>query len=416
MYQKTILPSGIKVISEEIPHSHSVSVGFWVRTGSRDESAEENGSAHFLEHLAFKGTQRRGPGDLAREIDQLGGSANAFTSKENTCFHGRVLADQLPRLIDLLSDILLNPVYQPEELERERQVILQEILTQEDSPEDYIHELFSLRHWGENPFGRPITGSVETVRQLTRTGLLNYRQDTYRPEQLVIAAAGRLQHQELVDLVSPYFERFRNGRPPRQRLLVSTSTGVHFFPRDLEQVHVCLGTPAPWAADPDHYVAIVLNLILGGNMSSRLFQEVREKRALCYAIYSFFSSYSDTGLLAVNAAVGPENLKTLLEIIRIELNRLAEQEISDQELQAAQEYLRRSLYLSAEDNDNRMIRLARNEINFGCYIPYEEIIAHLQAVTAPQINRLAQKLFDPSNWTRVFLGPMTENDIPQELQ
>ncbi|RLA89051.1 MAG: insulinase family protein, partial [Deltaproteobacteria bacterium] len=145
MYQKTILPSGIKVISEEIPHSHSVSVGFWVRTGSRDESAEENGSAHFLEHLAFKGTQRRGPGDLAREIDQLGGSANAFTSKENTCFHGRVLADQLPRLIDLLSDILLNPVYQPEELERERQVILQEILTQEDSPEDYIHELFSLR-------------------------------------------------------------------------------------------------------------------------------------------------------------------------------------------------------------------------------------------------------------------------------
>jgi len=325
VYQKTILPSGIKVISEEIPHSHSVSVGFWVRTGSRDESAEENGSAHFLEHLAFKGTQRRGPGDLAREIDQLGGSANAFTSKENTCFHGRVLADQLPRLIDLLSDILLNPVYQPEELERERQVILQEILTQEDSPEDYIHELFSLRH-------------------------------------------------------------------------------------------VCLGTPAPWAADPDHYVAIVLNLILGGNMSSRLFQEVREKRALCYAIYSFFSSYSDTGLLAVNAAVGPENLKTLLEIIRIELNRLAEQEISDQELQAAQEYLRRSLYLSAEDNDNRMIRLARNEINFGCYIPYEEIIAHLQAVTAPQINRLAQKLFDPSNWTRVFLGPMTENDIPQELQ
>ncbi|MFP3867102.1 MAG: M16 family metallopeptidase [Desulfobacteraceae bacterium] len=415
MYQKTVLPPGIKIITEEIPHSPSVSVGLWVQSGSRDETRAENGTSHFLEHMAFKGTQRRGVADLAREIDQLGGSSNAFTTKENTCFHGKVLADQVPELIDLLSDILLNPTYQPEELERERRVILQEILTQEDSPEEYIHELFSRQFWGENPFGRSITGSVETVSQLTRTALINYREETYRPEQLVIAAAGGLGHHDLVRLVGSGFQDFRNGRPPRPRTKVSNHPGVHFCPRDLEQVHVCLGTRAPAAADRDRYAAILLNLILGGNMSSRLFQEVREKRGLCYAIYSFFTSYSDTGLLAVNAAVSPEDLSALLEVIKKELIKLADKEVPRPELQAAQEYLRRALFLSSEDNDNRMIRLAKNEINLGGFIPYEEIISNLQAVTAAQIQQLAQKLFSLPDWTLVFLGPMAERDIPWDF-
>jgi len=415
VYKKTVLPGKVQVITEEIPHSQSVSVGLWVKTGSRDETSEENGIAHFLEHMAFKGTTRRGALELAREIDQLGGSSNGFTTKENTCFHGKVLADQLPQLIDLLSDILLHPTYQPEELEKERRVILQEIHTQEDSPEEYIHELFSRQFWGENAFGRPITGSVETVSQLTRTSLINYRQDTYRPEQLVIAAAGSLHHQELVDLIGPYFEDFHNGRPIRQRTAVVTHPGVHCCPRDLEQVHVCMGTPAPAAGDRERYVAVLLNLILGGNMSSRLFQEVREKRGLCYAIYSFLTSYSDTGLLAVTAAVSPENLAALLKTVKLELNRLADQEVNSLELQAAQEYFRRALFLSSEDNDNRMIRLAKNEINLGCFIPYEEIIANLQAVTAAQIQQLAHKLFHLPNWTLVFLGPVAEIDVPWEF-
>lgn len=416
MYQKTVLPNGVRVITEQAPHFHSVSVGLWVNTGSRDETREENGLAHFLEHMAFKGTKRRSTYELAREIDQLGGTSNAFTSKENTCFYGKVLAEQLPRLIDLLSDMLLNPLYQAEDIDKERQVVLQEIHTQEDSPDEYVHVLFGRDLWGETPFGRPITGSVETVSRFTRPVLVHYRQETYRPERLVIAAAGQLRHKEFVDLVNPYFGNFSNGSPARSRDGISTQAGVHFYPRDLEQVHLCFGTPAPAAGDPARYVAMLLNLILGGNMSSRLFQEIRENRGLCYSIYSSLSSFSDAGLLAITAAVSPENLFALVEAIRIELEKLRKREVSAEELQGAQEYLRRALYLSAEDSDNRMIRLAKNEINLGRHVSLQEIIANLEAVTPAQINHLAQEVFCLPKWTLVFLGPVVEHAVPWEVE
>jgi len=406
VYQKTVLPNGVRVITEAIPHFHSVSLGIWLNAGSRDETAAENGAAHFLEHLAFKGTRRRTAYELAREIDQLGGAANAFTTKENTCFHGKVLAEQVPRLFDLLSDLVRHPLCDQDDLEKERQVIFQEIDNLEDTPDEYVHDLFSRRFWGESAFGRPVMGDARTVGSFSRPLLLNYRQCHYQSDRLVIAAAGRLRHDLLVELAGTAFGDFHNGRRPPPREAVCTFPGAYSLARDLEQVHLVMGGQGPAAGESSRFVAILLNLVLGGNMSSRLFQEVRENQGLCYSIYSFLHSFSDTGLLGVSAAVGPENLDLLLETIRREFRKMQTQEVSAAELQAAQDYSRASFYLSAEDSDNRMLRLAKNEINLGHYISYEEIIAGLQAVTSRQILEMAQECLNPARWQTVCLGPV----------
>jgi len=405
VFRKTVLPNGVRVVSETLPHFHAVSLGIWLTTGSRDETAAENGLAHFLEHMAFKGTLRRTALVLAQEIDQLGGGANAFTTKENTCFHGKVLAEHLPRLFDLLSDIVLQPLYQAEELEKERQVILQEIGNAEDTPDDHVHDLFSRCFWGDSAFGRPIMGQAETVQGFTRDHLLEYRRRHYNPERLVIAAAGRLDHDALVALAETAFASLAPGTQNTHRVPVSSRPGYHHYERDLEQVHLVLGGQAPAAGEASRFVAVLLNLILGGNMSSRLFQEVRENLGLCYSIYSFLNCYSDTGLLGISAAVSPNNLPRLLKTIHREMRRLQQELVSSQELQAALDYSRASFYLGAEDSDNRMLRLAKNEINFGRYLSYEEVISHLAAVTPEQIREMARDCLNLDNWQTVCLGP-----------
>ncbi|HAY23365.1 MAG TPA: peptidase M16 [Desulfobacterales bacterium] len=411
MYQKTVLPHGIRVVTEALPHFHSVSLGIWLNTGSRDETAGENGMAHFLEHMAFKGTGRRSASELACQIDQLGGTANAFTTQENTCFHGKVLAAELPRLFDLLSDILLNPVYDTAELEKERQVILQEIDELEDTPDEYVHVLFNRHFYGDSAFGRPIMGSADTVCNFTRLLLLDYRQSHYHPQDIVIAAAGRLEHEALVNLAAAAFGDFHNCRCSRPRQKVATYPGGHNFLKDLEQVHLVAGGKAPAAGEDSRYMAILLNLILGGNMSSRLFQEIRERQGLCYSIYSFLHCFSDAGLLAISASVSPENFEQLLDTIRREIEALKTTGVSPQELQAAVDYSRASLYLSAEDSDNRMMRLARNELSFGHYLSYEEIIDHLASVTPHQIIEKAQDWLDLGSWQIVCLGPLKASTI-----
>jgi len=411
VFQKSTLTNGLRIVTEELGHFHSAALGVWLEVGSRDESRQENGLTHFLEHMAFKGTSRRSAQGIAREIDQLGGSCNAFTSKEQTCFHGKVLAEQLPRLVDLVSDLVLNPLYGPEELEKERQVILEEISAQEDSPEDQVQVLFARKFWGDNPFGRPILGEAREIARINREHLLAYRTATYRPEQTVVAAAGRLNHQDLVSAVEVYFRDFANGCQLRARQPVATCPGVHPFRRDLEQVHLCLGTRGPAAGDQKRYAATLLQLILGGNMSSRLFQVVREQLGLAYSIYSFLSFFSDTGLLGISAGVSPKNLEPLLAATFKELKRLKAEKVSEAELQAAQEYLKGSIYLAAEDCDHRMMRLAKNEIHFGHYIPLEEIIAGLMQVTPEEIQELAQELLQPQNWGLALLGPVKESTI-----
>jgi predicted Zn-dependent peptidase len=404
--QKTVLDNGLRVVSEELPYFHSVAVGVWLNVGSRDETRDENGLSHFLEHLAFKGTPRRTAFDLAREIDQLGGACNAFTSKEQTCFHGKVLAEHLPRLVDLLGDMVLHPTCAPKDLEKERQVILEEICAQDDNPEDQVQVAFGRNFWGDNPLGRPILGEADHIAGVSREELLAYRRTNYRPEETVVAAAGRVDHQHLVDLVSTHFQDFANGMPARERAPASYHPGIYPLARDLEQVYVCLGARGLAAGDSRRFVATMLQLILGGNMSSRLFQVIREQLGLAYSIYSFLSFFSDTGLLGVSAGVSPKNLAALLAAVSRELKKLKDETVAAAELQAAREYLRGSIYLGAEDVDHLMMRLAKNEINFGHYIPLEDIVNGLLKVTPDEIQELARELVQPGKWALTLLGPV----------
>jgi predicted Zn-dependent peptidase len=409
--RKSILNNGLRIVTEEMPHFHSVALGVWLNVGSRDEAGSENGLSHFLEHMAFKGTPRRTALDIAREIDQVGGHCNAFTSKEQTCFHGKVLAEQLPRLVDLLSDVFLNPLCQAEDLEKERRVILEEIYAQEDNPEDLVQVLFARSFWGDSALGRPVMGEAQQIAGVNREGLLAYRRAAYRPEETVVAAAGRVNHQELVDLMAPAFEGFENGVPPRARTASPTFPGVYLFPRDLEQVYLCLGASGVGAGDPRRFAASMLQLILGGNMSSRLFQVIREELGLAYSIYSYLSFFKDTGLLEVCAGVSPKNLAALLEAVNGELRRLKSAPIQETELAAAKEYVKSSIILNAEDSEQRMLRLAKNEINFGHYIPLEDIIAGVEKVTRDEVLELAQELLQPDHWGMAALGPVSA-DLP----
>jgi predicted Zn-dependent peptidase len=404
--QKTVLDNGLRVVSEELPFFHSVAVGVWLNVGSRDETRAENGLSHFLEHMAFKGTPRRTAFDIAREIDQIGGSCNAFTSKEQTCFHGKVLSEHLPRLVDLLGDMVLHPLCAPQDLEKERQVILEEIYSQDDNPEDQVQIAFGRQFWGDNPLGRPILGEAEHISGVSREELLAYRRATYRPEETVVAAVGRVDHQNLVDLVSAHFQGFANGIPARTRRPAAYYPGIYPVARDLEQVYLCLGARGVAAGDPRRFAATMLQLILGGNMSSRLFQEIREQLGLAYSIYSFLSFFSDTGLLGISAGVSLKNLEALLAAVCRELKKLKETPVPASELQAAREYMRGSIYLGAEDVDHLMMRLAKNEINFGHYIPLDDIVNGLLKVTPAEIQEMALKLLQPENWALSLLGPV----------
>jgi predicted Zn-dependent peptidase len=404
--QKTVLSNGLRVVTEEVPHFHSAAVGIWLNVGSRDETGAENGLTHFLEHMAFKGTPRRTVLDIAREIDQLGGMCNAFTSKEQTCFHGRVLAEHLPRLVDLLGDLVLRSELAASDLERERQVILEEIYAQDDSPEELVQVHFARNFWGDNAFGWPILGDEEHIARVSREDLLAYRRIAYRPADMIVAAAGRIRHQEVVDLVAASFEGFVNGAPGRERQAVTTHPGVYTLSRDLEQVNLILGAPGIAAGDPRRYAATMLQLVLGGNMSSRLFQVIREQLGLAYSIQSYAQFFSDAGLVGISAGVSPQNLSAIMAAIRRELKALQEERVSEAELTAAKENLRGSVILSSEDVDHLMGRLAKNELNFGRYIPQEDIIAGMLKVTADEVLEVARDLLRPEAWGVALLGPV----------
>jgi|UniRef100_A0A7C3UVW4 predicted Zn-dependent peptidase len=410
-YRKSTLPNGIRLVTEELPYSHAVSLGLWLEVGSRDEAAHEGGLSHFLEHMAFKGTPRRTAYDIAREIDQLGGAGNAFTTRETTCFHIKVLEGQLPRAVDLMVDLAMHPLCRSEDVERERTVILEEIAAQEDNPEDLVQVEFAREFWRGCALGRPILGEATDVARYSREDLLSYRRAAYRPELTVVAAAGNLDHDRLLDLVGPALEAFKNGNPARERETYVTHPGYYLFQRDLEQAHLCLGTKALPAGDARRFTASLLNVILGGNMSSRLFQVIREELGLAYNIYSYLSFFKDTGLLEICAGVNPKNLAALIEAVNGELRRLKAERVAGAELAAAKEYVKSSIILNAEDSEQRMLRLAKNEINFGHYIPYEDIIAGVERVNQDEILELAEELFRVDQWGMAVLGPVAA-DLP----
>ncbi len=415
MVQRSVLPNGVRLLSERLPGAFSVTLGLWMEVGSRDESPELGGASHFIEHMAFKGTQTRGPLQIAREIDLLGGLANAFTSKENTCFHARALAEHLPRLADLLLDLVLDPVYDPKELERERQVILQEISAVEDTPDDLIHVLFNQNFWPEHPLGRPILGRAEVIAALGREAILAYQHATYRPKSLVVAAVGNLEHQQLIDLVADRLGGLPAGKNGHLRTPPRPAPGLCLRPRELEQVHVVMGADAPPANHPDRFAAALLNLILGGNMSSRLFQEVRERRGLAYSVYSYLNTYSDSGLLGVYMGVAPSRAVEAIKVARAELAKLVTGPIAPQELMDAKDNLKGSILLATENPESRMSRLAKNELHFGRPIPLEEIMASIAAVSLADISRLAARCLDPAGLGVTVLGPLDEDRFRREL-
>ncbi|HEX9146844.1 MAG TPA: pitrilysin family protein [Candidatus Binatia bacterium] len=409
MFAKTVLENGIRVVSQEMRDHRSVSLGIWVENGSRHESPQENGISHFIEHLLFKGTERRSAAQIAEEMDAVGGVLNAFTAKEHTCYYAKVLDENLPLAIDLLTDIFLHSSFESEEIERERSVILQEISQAEDTPDDYVHDLFSLDFFKDHPLARPICGCLETVMSFRRDDFVKFFKTRYRPLRVVVSAAGHVSHDEIVREMAQ-----RLGSNGKSLSAVSTpvqaetppemGNGIFLHRKSLEQVHLCLGMAGTHQSHPQRYAAYVLNTLLGGGMSSRLFQEIREKRGKAYSVYSFAAAYKDVGYFGVYAGTSMEWTEEVVDLILQELKSLAAGEIKEAEIERTQGQLVGSMILGLESTDSWMSHIARNEIYFGKPITTDEICAGVRAVTRDDVVNLAQTLFQSGTLTLSLLG------------
>jgi predicted Zn-dependent peptidase len=407
MIKKTVLNNGIRVLTECMPNSLSASIGVWITQGSRDELPEANGIAHFIEHLLFKGTSRRTAHDIAREIDSIGGVLNAFTSREYVCYYAKVLHNHLPDAMDLLADIFINSTFDPDEVEKERAVILQEISMLEDTPDDRVHDLFTRTLWQNHPLGLPIVGSEATVGSFSRDYIHDYWRATYLAGNVIVAAAGQVDHDQVVALVKTAFSAVSPGvmeRVVAPLPLVRKRVAIH--EKDLEQVHVCLGLSALPHNHERRYEALLLNTLLGGSMSSRLFQEIREKRGLVYSIYSYLSAHSDIGALTIYAGTGRDNASQVIGLILEELQKIVHTPLSVKELNATKEQLKGNILLSLESSDNRMSKLAKNEIYYGGYLSLDEIEQGLDAVTVESFTALGAHLVRDDQLNLVVLGPL----------
>ena len=407
--------NGIRVLTKAMPHVHSVSMGVWVNVGARDETPGESGLSHLIEHMIFKGTTKRSAYQIAKEFDAIGGQTNAFTTMENTCYHARVMDTHLETMVEILSDILLNSVFDEREIERERPVVLQEIGMVEDSPDEYIHVLLSQNFWGDHPLGRSILGTRENIMRFDADKLKMFFQRFYQPDQIVIAVAGNLEHERLLDLVGPAFETIKPGNGFPQRIPPAGKSHFDATHRDLEQTHICLGTNGLSITDPRRFAFSLMNTILGGNMSSRLFQEIRETRGLAYSVYSFISSHFDTGLFGAYAAVDPASAPETTQLILNAFNALQTTRVDALELQGAKEYTKGNLLLAAESSDNQMVRLAQNEIHFNEYIPLQTVVDKIEAVTADNLKDLAQDLLNDHKMALTLLGPVSNTDVYEAM-
>jgi predicted Zn-dependent peptidase len=415
-YRKTVLENGIRVITEEIPYLKSVSIGIWVTTGSRDEQPHENGISHFIEHLLFKGTERRTAFDIAKEIDSVGGTLNAFTGREYTCFYAKVIDKNLPLAIDLLSDIFLHSLLDEKDVEKERMVILQEIRMVEDTPDDYVHDLFNRTCWGNHPLGFPICGTADSVQSFRRDQIEQFFRSQYQPHRIIVCAAGNLRHQNVVDLIEATFGRISGSNHIREREKPCSISTTYVLKRDLEQVHFCLGTHGLHYNHSLRFGSYVLNTILGGGMSSRLFQEIRENRGLAYSVYSYLPSYIDAGLVVVYAGTDENSFEEVMELILKEFKRLKSEPFNNGELETAKEQLKGNLLLSLESSDSLMTRLAKNEIYFETYQTVDSILKGIDEVNEEMVKNLASQIFDEQYFCLTVLGPMDGSQLRKNLK
>jgi predicted Zn-dependent peptidase len=394
MIVKEILPNGITLLTEAMPHVRSVAVGVWLKRGSRHETPIQSGISHFIEHMVFKGTKNRSAEVIAAQVDSIGGHMDAFTAKEYASFHLKVLDEHLPLAVDILGDIAMNPLFDPSEMTKEKKVIFEEINMVEDTPDDLVMELYTEAFWPRHPLGRPILGTKTSVSRFRRDELAGFFKSVYRPGNIVIAAAGHLEHGATSRLVRRHFGalasggRSHNGGPPRPASRIVTRSK-----KELEQVHLCLGTPAYPQAHPDRYGVYILNTVLGGSMSSRLFQNVREKRGLVYSISSGVSAYSDAGTMTIYAGTSLDSVDEVVRLSLEELRRMKGEALPADELRRAKDHLKGSLMLSLENTGSRMNHIARQEIYFGRAFKLDEILSGIESVTAEDVPRISGDLF-----------------------
>ena len=412
LVRRTVLPGGLRVITEAMPSVRSATIGVWIGVGSRDETPALSGASHFLEHVLFKGTTTRSAMDISIELDTVGGEFNAFTAKEYTCFHARVLDQDLPLAVDVLGDMITSSLINSEDVEAEREVILDEIAMHDDDPDDVVNNLYAEKAWGSSPLGRPIAGTVESIRRLTRAQITRHYKARYRPENMVIAIAGNVDHATAVRLVRKAFGRASflsdtTTRPlPVRRSARSrrSATGEVVAPRPFEQVNLVLGVNGLVRTDDRRYALGVLNAALGGGTSSRLFQEVRERRGLAYAVYSFASHYADAGMFGVAVGCLPSKANEVLSVVRDELRKLAEYGVTADELERGKGQLRGGLVLSLEDSGSRMSRIAKAELLYDELPSLDEVIRRIDAVTINEVQILARELFNQPE-TLAIAGP-----------
>jgi predicted Zn-dependent peptidase len=412
---KEVLPNGLIVLSEEMRHIRSISIGIWMKTGSRDEVADVNGISHFIEHMVFKGTKSRTARDIARQVDSIGGNMDAFTGKETICFNIKVLDEHLPVAIDILSDLVLNPVFDAKDIVREKGVILEEIKMDEDNPDYLVHEIFTQNFWKDHPLGKPILGTKETVRSFEQERIFDFYGHRFVPNNMIIAAAGNLNHARFMELIKGRFAGLQqkpNGF--HQPAPAITPKIVTRNKKSLEQVQLCMGVPSHPISHEKRYVSYVLNTLLGGGMSSRLFQKVREEQGLVYSIYSDLNPYRDTGCMAIYAGTSLESTRKVVDSVLAEFRELKSDPIPAEELRRAKDQLKGGLMLSLESSTSRMANLARQEMYFDRFFTLDETIEQIESVTADEVTEMANSLFHPDKVAITVLGNLDGLKLSRE--
>lgn len=410
MFKKEHLSNGIPVVMEQLKNMRSVALGIWVKVGSRDEEFNKSGISHFLEHMFFKGTVKRTAKDIAVEIDSLGGELNAFTSKESTTFYVKILDEYLEKGIELLSDIFLHSTFPEEDIEKEKGIIKEEIKLVEDTPDDYIHDLFNQTIWGDKGLGQPVLGRRETVKSFTREDLISHIKKYYGTKDVVISCAGNIEHESVISMLSKSLGNLRRGSEPEKGPLPHFENRVDVFHKELSEAHICIGVEGIPQTSEDRYSLFVLNTILGAGVSSRLFQEVREKRGLAYSIYSFVSSYYDTGIWGIYAGVSRKRVGEVAGLILKEMHDL-KSTLTEVELQRSKNQLKGNIILGLESTSSRMTNIARQEIYHGRYYSPKEIMKEVDSITLEHIQALAEKLIRPERFSMTVYGPVYERDL-----
>jgi len=413
--RREVLPNGLTVITEQMEHIRSISIGIWVRSGSRDEDPQWNGISHFIEHMVFKGTKNRSAEAIARQVDSIGGNMDAFTAKECVCFNMKVLDDHLPVAMDVLSDLVLNPVFDVADISRERSVILEEIKMDEDNPDYLVHEIFTQNFWKDHPLGKPILGTRDTVKKFEQTLVLDSYAQRFAPGNMIVCAAGHLSHERFVELVVKHFQQMKpvkNGfhsAPPKIASRITLRNK-----KSLEQVQICVGVPSHPIAHEKRYASYVLNTLLGGGMSSRLFQNIRERQGLAYAIFSDLNPYRDTGCMSVYAGTSRESASKVVQSIIAEFRNLKNQDVPDEEVRRAKDQLKGSLMLSLESSTARMSNLARQEMYFDRFYGLDELIEKIEGVTVEDLREMANEFFRSESIAVTVLGNLNGLKISRD--